>query len=97
MSKQVGRPIKLNEHTSKLKKGTYARGVDIDLRKSLMPGIFIRATGSLQEKCPITTLKNVAISLKNVVIAYSVITVTFMKNVTVGLVANDIVTFCHYI
>lgn len=42
----MGSPIKLDEHTAKLKKGSYARVcVEIDLQKSLTPGIFIRVTG----------------------------------------------------
>lgn len=46
LSKRVGSPIKLDEHTAKLKKGSYARVcVEIDLQKSLTPGIFIRVTG----------------------------------------------------
>lgn len=42
----MGSPIKLDEHTAKLKKGSYTRVcVEIDLQKSLTPGIFIRVTG----------------------------------------------------
>lgn len=43
---RVGSPIQLDEHTAKLKKRSFARlCVEIDLQKSLTPGIFIGVTG----------------------------------------------------